>query len=510
MPDRNPALARSALSRPVAPRRVALVSLIALIAWGCSSPPASQGRAPPAAAASAAPIVVPPRAPLASVRIDAVPHVRQRPDFCGEACLAMAAGRLGSPLDQDDAFHLAKVDPVLGRGAHTPELAEAARGMGFQPGPVWLDVDPKESASGLAAHFAALHADLVRGVPSIVCMRWSDDPQPEHFRLVVGYDATRDEVVYHEPAEDDGGYRTMPRETFLARWPLRYRTDRWTVVRIALKPAAGGLSPRPARAPGPSVADLAQRVRELREELPPGFSVTVERPFVVVGDGGAASVAHTARSTVRFAVERLERDFFRRAPDRVLDVWLFQGESSYRAGVLRLTGEEPDTPYGFYSSSRGGLFMNIATGGGTLVHEIVHPYVEADLPRAPAWVNEGLGSLFEQSTDRDGHIVGLPNWRLRGLQDAIEAGRVPPFRRLAHTSRDAFYGDDSGVHYAQARYLMLWMQERGQLVPFVHALRTGLDADPTGWSTLTATLGERDMEAFQDRWETWVLALRAP
>ena len=56
--------------------------------------------------------------------------------------------------------------------------------------------------------------------------------------------------------------------------------------------------------------------------------------------------------------------------------------------------------------------MNIATGGGTLVHELVHPYVEADFPGAPPWLNEGLGSLFEQSDERDGYIVGLTNWRL--------------------------------------------------------------------------------------------------
>ena len=42
-----------------------------------------------------------------------------------------------------------------------------------------------------------------------------------------------------------------------------------------------------------------------------------------------------------------------------------------------------------------GQIMNIATGGGTLVHEIVHPYVEANFPGCPAWFNEGLGSLYE-------------------------------------------------------------------------------------------------------------------
>ena len=46
--------------------------------------------------------------------------------------------------------------------------------------------------------------------------------------------------------------------------------------------------------------------------------------------------------------------------------------------------------------------MNIATGGGTLVHEIVHPFVEANFPGCPTWFNEGLGSLYEQSAERKG------------------------------------------------------------------------------------------------------------
>lgn len=490
----------------------------ASIAAGCSrSPPTpAPSTSGPAAVATSTGIDAGPRpTSLTTVRIEGVPHVRQRPDFCGEACLEMAAARLGSRLDQDDAFLLSGVSPSLGRGAHTAELAEAARRMGFRTGSVWSEVPARDPGPALASLFASMHADLARGVPSIVCMRWDDDPQPEHFRLVVGYDVSRDEVVYQEPAEDNGGYKVMPRATFLSRWPLRYGTERWSVVRIALDPQPGGLAPRPARPPGPSLADLSQHVQALRPRLPPGFDLVVERPFVVIGNGGAAEVASVARGTVRFAVERLERDFFRTAPQRVLEVWLFADAPSYRAGVLHLTGEAPDTPYGFYSSRRGGLFMNIATGGGTLVHEIVHPYVEADLPHAPSWVNEGLGSLFEQSADRAGLIVGLPNWRLAGLQEAIREDRLPTFRALAHTSTDEFYEDASGTSYAQARYLMLWLQERGALIPFVHALRTSLVRDPTGWAALTTALrqgdtAEEDMAAFQERWEAWVMGLRFP
>src|SRR5664279_1403049 len=98
--------------------------------------------------------------------------------------------------------------------------------------------------------------------------------------------------------------------------------------------------------------------------------------------------------------------------------------------------------------------MNFATGGGTLVHEIVHPFVEADFPDAPSWLNEGLGSLFEQSAERNGHIIGLTNWRLAGLQKAIRKKGLTTFEALAKTSSSEFYRDHEGTNYAEARYLL--------------------------------------------------------
>src|SRR5438309_919668 len=77
--------------------------------------------------------------------------------------------------------------------------------------------------AGLRAQFAALHADLLAGVPSIVCMHYDDKPgTTEHFRLILGYDAATDEVIYHEPAVDDGSYLRMKRDLLLQLWPLKY------------------------------------------------------------------------------------------------------------------------------------------------------------------------------------------------------------------------------------------------------------------------------------------------
>ena len=240
------------------------------------------------------------------------------------------------------------------------------------------------------------------------------------------------------------------------------------------------------------------------------MSVVLEPPFVVIGDGEPAAVHDTAQHAVRWASTKLKSDFFSKDPQRILDIWLFKNDTSYNSNTRSLLGTAPDTPFGFYNSEHNALIMNIATGGGTLVHEMVHPYIEANFPNCPAWFNEGLGSLFEQSAERDGHIVGLTNWRLAGLQRAIRRGRLQSFSSLMSTTQNEFYEADPGTHYAQARYLLYYLQERGLLVRYYHHFVAHQAQDATGQASLREILGESDLAEFQKRWEPWVLGLRFP
>jgi hypothetical protein len=254
--------------------------------------------------------------------------------------------------------------------------------------------------------------------------------------------------------------------------------------------------------------DYQDRAAALRERAPHGFAIVIEPPFVVVGEGDEPTVRAHAEGTVRWAVRLLRADFFARDPERILDIWLFADDQSYRKHARMLFGDVPTTPFGYYSSRHGALIMNIGTGGGTLVHEIVHPFVSANCPGCPAWLNEGLGSLFEQSRERNGHIEGLVNWRLEGLQQAIRERRGIAIADLVRSDDATFYGPRVGLHYATARYLLLWLQQRGALRPFWRDYLAGRDTDPSGKAALLEALGVDDLAAFQRDWETWVLGLR--
>lgn len=245
----------------------------------------------------------------------------------------------------------------------------------------------------------------------------------------------------------------------------------------------------------------------MKERIPAGFCAVIEPPFVVLGDGGEKRVNGFATKTVRWAVTMLRKDFFADDPDKVLEVWLFAGKDSYRKHTRQLFGEQPFTPFGYYSSRHGALIMNIDTGGGTLVHEIVHPYVEANVAGCPAWINEGLGSLFEQSKEREGHIVGLTNWRLDGLQSAIAEADTVALADLVETTDAQFYGARSGLNYATARYLLYWLQEQGKLREFWKDWLATRKQDPTGAAALKRALGTDDLVGFQQKWQAWVAKL---
>jgi hypothetical protein len=440
--------------------------------------------------------------------IRGVPHVKQREDFCGEACAEMVLRKLGRNGDQDYVFNMSGLDPAKGRGCYSADLARALTRIGFKNGQVFYSIDASRADEQVEAQWKLMHADLVRGIPSIVCMHYDASPNTtEHMRLVVGYESKSDSIIYLDPADRAPGYERMNRAEFFALWPLKYERAKWLIVRFRME--AGEIRDQPLTQ-GFTDADYAQHVISLKKTLPKEFSLFVERPFVVVGDDRPDTVKSISEGTVRWAVEHLKRDYFSRDPNEIITIWLFKDDASYRRNTKLLFNDEPTTPYGYYSASDRALIMNIDTGTGTLVHEIVHPFVRANFPKCPAWLNEGLGSLYEQCGERDGHIIGRTNWRLPGLQRAIKAGAVPSFKELTDTTQSEFYGEDKGTNYSQSRYLCYYLQEQGLLTRFYHEFVANQRSDPTGYNTLVKVLNTNDMNEFQKQWESYVMRLTFP
>jgi hypothetical protein len=262
----------------------------------------------------------------------------------------------------------------------------------------------------------------------------------------------------------------------------------------------------------PAEADFTQHIADQKKRFGDAAKdlwAVIEPPFVVWGDAGPRQVQNSATNVVRWTVRHLEADFFPKPPDGIYDIYLFQNAESYERHAFAMWHVHPDTPFGYATASQHALVMNFGTGGGTLVHEMVHPYMAANFPNVPTWLNEGLASLYEQSDERDGKMVGLTNWRLAGLNEAIKAGRIGPFSQFVRFTDAQFRDDDEAAHYGQARYLMLFLQERGLLQKFVKRALELQAEDPTAGRALQETLGA-DWKGLDARWRKWVATLRFP
>ncbi len=69
---------------------------------------------------------------------------------------------------------------------------------------------------------------------------------------------------------------------------------------------------------------------------------------------------------------------------------------------------------------------------------------------------------------------------------------------------DEFYGRGStsnySQHYAQARYLCYYLQEKSLLVNFYRDFTANAVSDPTGRKSLQKVFGSTDLKAFQKTW----------
>jgi hypothetical protein len=236
------------------------------------------------------------------------------------------------------------------------------------------------------------------------------------------------------------------------------------------------------------------------------FVAVVAPPFVIAGDGGQRQLERYRDGTILAARRAFRATYLEREPEEPILIFLFESEGPYRRLAKKWFDDEDVAHFGYFRHDNI-MLMNVATGTGTLVHELVHALMKPDFPGAPGWFNEGLASLYEQCTLNGDSITGLVNWRLPALQSAIRQDKLRPLRELIEDPK--FYRDDLvGLNYAQARYLMMYLQETGKLRAFYTECRDHHDEDPTGLKSLEKAIGPQSLDAFEIDWRAWVLSLR--
>ena len=155
---------------------------------------------------------------------------------------------------------------------------------------------------------------------------------------------------------------------------------------------------------------------------------------------------------------------------------------------------------------------------GTFAHELFHLAVRNTFGDIPPFLDEGMAALYEVSTFQGGRAVGVPNWRgpiltkawtqRPSIKDLVQMNRSA-FDDIAGPSDQALPGNKQSVNHATARYLMLYLQERGELSAVYKTFFTRPLSDrPAEQSValMEAALG-RPLDAVDTDFVAWFKAL---
>jgi hypothetical protein len=220
--------------------------------------------------------------------------------------------------------------------------------------------------------------------------------------------------------------------------------------------------------------------------------------IVVRGELGKARSAELV-SLVETVVADVERRFLaRHDADPPVTLLLYAEPGRYR-DMARSLRDPLVSELGFYLPDRRIAIANVGNSVGNLRHELVHPLLGDDFAGIPPWLNEGIASLYGSSRPTKRGMEFLVNYRLRDLQRALKAGTLPSVEQLATSTEAELYGTHGMVYYALARYVLLYVDRRGELGKLYAELRAAKRTDHA--DVLTRYVNE-------DSFRAWARKLR--
>ncbi len=165
---------------------------------------------------------------------------------------------------------------------------------------------------------------------------------------------------------------------------------------------------------------------------------------------------------------------------------------------------------GFYTPSTKTLIA--IDRGRVLIHEFTHALHHGDMAAAkqshPTWICEGFATLFESPVLTSTGLTAQPDARLLVFQKAIRQKNAIAVSDLVKYDSKEFQ-DSAELCYAEARYLMFYLQDQGVLAKWYDAYKKGYDKDPTGLKAMEKVLGKRAFQIDED-WLKWASELKLP
>lgn len=234
------------------------------------------------------------------------------------------------------------------------------------------------------------------------------------------------------------------------------------------------------------------------------WATLIRPPFVFAGDLSDDDLEALYRETVVPTIRALQFDYFDRDPDEPITVLILSSDEAYRSALDGIGHGRRAEYSGLYARDARTVVVNVATGAGTLAHELTHALAHADCPDLPEWLDEGLASLHEEADfSSDGlRLLGKDNWRSQFLHEAHRRDCWKPLRSLFE--RPFAAPQVAALDYALARYLCLFLQERGALAAYYRKCRGLIDRDPTGLLAFQRLFPGQSLDELDAEFRAWM------
>lgn len=306
------------------------------------------------------------------------------------------------------------------------------------------------------------------------------------------------------------------------------------VLNAAARPRSAESSPAaPENSPDAPAIDVADLLRNRSLDLTPPVPPSKGAPSVRQDSRRIAQQMEPADPVTTSIAADLTRvgdsledylgffvaEYGMRPPSFLITVYFAENQTQLEDLARKLHGLALPAGSIGYSAAADQSMVAWADGQtyGTFAHELFHVMVRSNFGDIPPFLDEGMAALYEVSGFQGRRAVGVRNWRGAILRNGwADRPRVKDVVRMDRSAFDDITGPSDrlargakqGVNHAMARYLMLYLQERGELLAVYKAFLNRKVSDrpaDRNVALLESVLG-RSLDAVDAEFARWFSA----
>ena len=237
-----------------------------------------------------------------------------------------------------------------------------------------------------------------------------------------------------------------------------------------------------------------QAIQKTKSLLNDEYTVFAKDRYILV-TLKSASISKDQMDMVVSGLERAYRFYVSyyqlRVPDKLISVYLmpdFQALNKTAQLIHRISLPQRTLGYSLLSDLS---LLGIASPDaiGTLYHELFHLLVRSDAGDIPAWLDEGMASLYSVSHWNNDLLIGDERtWRINQLQPyylRITDQTIPTLQQLLSFNWQQFNGGENtnlcqaSVNYSVSNHFLIYLQQMNQLQPLMKMFKERINPGDT-------------------------------